>query len=105
MNEELTRQNRFAVSRRLIWPLAGAPLTFAVIVHAVTAALVRWPQHGNVLVLASVAALVVCIYTGARSVFAHLSWRTPVRIALCVVYTVIAYFVLSFAGFIAAFWH
>jgi hypothetical protein len=49
--------------------------------------------------------LVLCIYTGARSVFALLTWSILVRIALCGVYAVIAYFVLIFVGFIATFSH
>jgi MFS family permease len=88
---------------RALWAFAGVPATYALTCYFVAPLLDRYPQRSALLLLALIAMLVTCIWTGATALFRLLRWSTPVKIAVCLAYVGVAYIVLVISGMMAMF--
>jgi hypothetical protein len=94
---------RVAEIRRVSWAIVGAPLAFSLSCFVAAELIGHWPQHGSWFVSIPVIALVLCLYTGARSLFRHLCWSVPIKLAICCAYVIVAFYFSTFIGFVAAF--
>jgi hypothetical protein len=90
-----------AAAARALWAFAGVPATYALSSYLVAGLLDRYPQRSEVLLLALIAILVICIATGATALFKLLKWSTPTKVAVCLAYAALAYGALIVAGFMS----
>jgi len=83
---------------RTFWVFVGAPGTYALSNYVVAPVFDLYPKW---LLVALLAVLVICIWTGTKALFRLLTCGTGAKLALCFVYSIIAYFALLFVGAMA----